>query len=175
MRDLSHNERIVKVIKVAQKWLEQTVGNNTDLDNVILEVAFNKATELSYAIAQELQFAYPEESEWVNTWVQIGIFAGFITGWNSFNNVPKGRTISYQIASTQATQVAYNITDNIFKQMTSEPKSPLISGLHESQLKFLKEALERSLFTGYLEGVAHAEDVKGANLSSFDFNPTMEV
>ena len=174
MRDLSNDERIIKVVKVAQKWLEHAVGNNAQLDSAILEVAFNKATELSQAIAQELQFAYPEEAEWVNTWVQIGIFAGFIAGWNSFGSIPKGHAITYQAASDQATQVAHNITDNIFEQLTREPKSPLISGLHESHLRFLKEALERSLFAGYLEGVAHAEDVKNASLSSFDFS-SMEL
>lgn len=175
MRNLTDSEKMEMVVKVAQKWLEKVVGNTSDLDKIILEVAFLKATEFSNAIIQELYFEQREESDLIKAWVEIGIFAGFITGWKSGNSLPRGVAADLNRSMKQANSVAYHIADVVFEQLVAEPKSPLISALHESQLAFLKSALERSLFTGHLEGIAHAEDMKNSTLSSFNFDPLIEV
>jgi hypothetical protein len=175
MRELTNDERIIRVVSVAQKWLEQIVGNN-NLEEAVLELAFLKATEISAQIAQELRFNQPKETEWVETWVQIGVFAGFISGCNAFRFLSgKGQPISDAVAFDHAMQVAYKIADKVFEHLTSEPKSLLVSGLHETQLAFLKEALERSLFTGYLEGVEYAGEVSNKSLASLVLDPTIEV
>jgi hypothetical protein len=174
MRELNNNEQIIKVISIAQKWLEQIVGNNS-LDEAVLEIAFLKAAEISKQISSELRFSQLQEAEWVETWVQFGIFAGFISGCTAFRLLSNGQPVSDPVAFEHATQVAYKITDKVFEHLTSEPKSLLVSGLHESQLAFLKEALERSLFTGYLEGIEYAGEVSNKSLSSLVFNPMIEV
>jgi hypothetical protein len=175
MRELTNDERIIKVVNVAQKWLEQIIGNN-NLEEAVLELAFLKATELSKQISQELRFNQPKEAEWVETWVQIGIFAGFISGCNAFRFISgNGQPVSDPVAFDQATQVAYKIADKVFEHLTSEPKSLLVSGLHEAQIAFLKEALERSLFTGYLEGIEYAGEISNKSLASLVLDPTIEV
>lgn len=175
MRNLNDDERIIKVVNVAQRWLEQIVGNN-NFDEAVIELAFLKASEIAKQIAHELQFSHLQEAEWVETWVQIGIFAGFISGCNAFRLLSSnGQPVSDPVAFEHATQVAYKIADKVFEHLTSEPKSLLVSGLHESQIAFLKSALERSLFTGYIEGVEYAGEISHNSLSSLVLNPTIEV
>jgi hypothetical protein len=175
MRELNYEERLIKIVKVAQKWLERSVGNTSELDKVILEVAFGRATELSHTIVAELQFSYEEEAEWVNTWVQIGLFAGFMVGWSALRTLPVGIPATYEGAIGPAHMAAYGIADKVFGKLMQEPKSPLVLGLPQSQLNFLKESLERSLFTGYLEGITHADEARNTSLSSFDFNSIVDV
>jgi hypothetical protein len=175
MRELTNEERIVKVVHVAQKWLEQIIGNSS-LEEAVLELAFLKATEISQQITHELQFNQLQEEEWVETWVQIGIFAGFISGCNAFKFVSKsGQPVSDAVAFDNATQVAYKISDKVIEHLTSEPKSVLVSGLHETQIAFIKEALERSLFSGYLEGIEYAGEISNKSLASLVLDPTIEV
>lgn len=174
MRESNDEEQIVKVVGIAQKWLQQIVGNNA-LDEAVLELAFVKATEVSRQIVQELSFEHPKEEGWVETWVQIGIFAGFISGCSAFRHLIGRGPISETTAFEQATLVAYKIADKVFEHLTSEPKSLLVSGLHEAQLAFLKQSLERSLFTGYLEGIEYAGEINDKSLASLVLDPTIEV
>lgn len=175
MRELNNDEQIVKVISIAQRWLEQIVGHSS-FDEAVLELAFLKASEIAKQIAHELQFDQLQEAEWVETWVRFGIFAGFISGCNAFRLLSSnGQPVSDPVAFEHATQVAYKIADKVFEHLTSEPKSLLVSGLHETQLAFLKSALERSLFTGYIEGIDYAGEVSTNSLASLVLNPTMEV
>jgi hypothetical protein len=175
MRELTNEERIVKVVHVAQKWLEQIIGNSS-LEEAVLELAFLKATEMSQQITHELQFIQLQEEAWVETWVQIGIFAGFISGCNAFKFISKsGQPVSDTVAFDHATQVAYKISDKVIEHLTSEPKSMLVSGLHEAQIAFIKEALERSLFSGYLEGIEYAGEISNKSLASLVLDPTIEV
>jgi hypothetical protein len=174
MVELNSEDQIVKVVSIAQKWLQQIIGNNS-LDEAVLELAFVKATEISKQVVQEFSFEHPEEVGWMETWVQIGIFAGFISGCSAFHCLSDTGSVSDTVAFEQANHVAYKIADKVFEHLTSEPKSLLVSGLHEAQISFLKQSLERSLFTGYLEGVDYAGEITGKSLSSLVLNPTIEV
>ena len=174
MRELTNSEQIIRVVNVAQKWLQNIVDDN--LDEAVLELAFLKATEISKQISAELTFGQLQEEIWVETWVRIGVFAGFISGCRAFRLLSHGgKPISESVALEQANNVAYKISDTVFEHLTSEPKSPLVLGLQEAQIGFLKQALERSLFTGYLEGIEYAGEVNSKSLSSLVLDPTIEV
>lgn len=175
MRGLTNDEQIVKVVNVAQKWLQHIVGSETQ-DEAVLELAFLKATEISKQITAELIFNQLQEELWVETWVQIGIFAGFLAGCRAFRLLSSSeKPVSDTVVLENANNIAYKISDKVFEYLIGEPKSHLVAGLQEAQIDFLKEALERSLFTGYLEGIDYAGEIHNKSLASLVLDPTIEV
>jgi hypothetical protein len=180
----TEDERLHKFLKVAQKWMEfQTDGNAISED--VANRAFKKAQGYSFEIISTFGIKDDGTSGFLQSWVELGLFAGYLVGWKDadkvLGNLPtngsllapsKDFYLTREIDSA-AKMYALEATDEIFKKLFSEPISPLVKGLDEKFVRLLKVCHESSLYAGFLSGVEDAFKERIHKVDPFDMNALM--
>jgi hypothetical protein len=180
-------ERVFKLTKAVQKWLEFRSDEHNELDETAVQLAHDRSMRNAKEVIDRLELDDPNEAEYLTSWVQIAYFAGFLAGWQDHVKLLSARPphaawmmeldgfTREDWATSYAIKYARDATDDIFGKLLSPPVSPLVSNLEEVHLAFLKETHERSLFSGFLEGLEQAFKFKGHNLSTVTIDNIYEV
>jgi hypothetical protein len=180
-------ERKQRLLKVVQKWLEFRAVEHEELDEDVVQIGYSKALENSEKITSRLGLLDLNEKAYITAWVEVSYLAGFIAGWRDYRNLKaiRPKNVAWVMdldgftredwAAPYANKYAFDATKDIFDHLLAPPVSPLVSNLEKSQLDFLRETTERSLFTGFLGGLEQAFSLKGHNLSTISFNYAIEA
>jgi len=172
-------EKLHKLIKSVQKWLEFQ-SKAEDIPEKALEIGFVRATKNAIKIVKELGLEGDETRAFIQSWVEIGIFAGFIAGWRNSKQILTNGGLptlaavlddSYVInqADFYAKKFASETAEGLFSKLLDPPVSPLLDGLEEKQIELLKISHESSLYAGFLDGVEQSYRSKDKTNSLFGF------
>lgn len=176
------SERLSKFMKSVQKWMEYKCNTDNDLTEDVVEQAFRKAQGNSYEIIEKFDIQDEGTAGFLQSWVELGIFAGYLTGWKDSNKVieenpfptggqfllrPEDFFITERI-NEAAKKYALEVTDETFERLFSEPVSPLVQGLDQKFVRLLKACHESSLYAGFLSGVEDAFLIRARKKDPFD-------
>lgn len=162
-------ERFNKLIKSVQKWLEFQSSEDLVIDQEVVEQAYLKTKAHSYEIIEQLDISDEGTAGFLQSWVELAMFAGYLVGWKDSDKLIEEKPIStggqalqsedFYITAhieEQAKKYALEATDTVFQRLFAEPVSPLITGLDERFIRLLKVVHEASLYAGFLSGVEDA-------------------
>jgi hypothetical protein len=186
MWNLNDAEREGRLLKTVQKWLEYKTTEHEDIDENATVLAHERALKSSQEIVARLGIKGPKESAYLLSWIEISYFAGFLAGWRDFKNLSPTKPRDFGSAGLEAfTKESWAIepahdyarktADDLFGQLLAPPVSPLVSEFSSTEIDFIKQTVERSLFAGYLDGLEQAFSTKSLNLSTSTFDTTIDV
>lgn len=174
----SDTERLNKLMKAVQKWTEFHSAHDADIPAEIVQKAFEQGKDNAYAIIQEFDITNEETAGYLQSWVELGLFAGFLVGWKAFPSLEK---LTFAMADFHLTKgiedrartFALELTDNIFTKLFEKPVSLLVDGVDEKLIRLLKVCYESSLYAGFLSGVEAAFNESG--IKKFDPFDTKKI
>ena len=180
-------ERLHKFIKAMQKWMEFQSADENSITEEIAGRAFTRAKENSYEIIEKFDIPDEGTAGFMQSWVELGLFAGYLTGWKDSDKVieenpfPTGGKFLLQSGDffitkridAAAKKYALEATDETFTKLFSEPVSPLVQGLSDKFTRLLKVCHESSLYAGFLSGVEDAYALRVREADPFDINSIM--
>jgi hypothetical protein len=182
----TEQEKYQRLLKISQKWME--FGTQVeDLDEGVFNAAFKRAQQASQGVLDKLEIEVPETEGFIKSWIELGIFVGFIAGWKDSKNVlrfmpAKAITLPTDIAYTTvdwavpwAARYAFTATEEVFTKITTPPVSPLIQGFSRQEVDMLRETYERSLSVGYLLGLENVANKDKCLLSEMEILHTFEM
>lgn len=151
-------EKIRMFLQCVNKWTEFHLADEAIPEEVV-EVGFERAKKHSQEILVEFTTSNPNASDFLKGWIEVGLFAGFLAGYKSANNIiSKAVTISESKivaipATDKAKKFASELTENIFKQMLRPPINPMFEGLGEKTIQLLRISYESSLHAGFIDAI----------------------
>lgn len=175
----SEEERLVKFMKSVKKWLEFQESDIVDIDEKRVERAFEKGKGHSYEIIQKFEITDQRTAGFLQSWVELGLFAGYLTGWKnsdqllleSINRSSEDFYITQQI-SEAAHKYASDVTNTTFDRLVMN-KSPLIAGLRTETVNLLVACHESALYAGFLSGLEDAFNEKLEKFTPRDIQQIM--
>jgi hypothetical protein len=178
----TNSEKYVKLLKVVQKWLSlaSDVEINDTVTSQTTDIAYERMQSVSEKIVKELHIEDTNSEAFIMSWIQVGFFCGFLVGWKSAYDVvipdieDQGIDFdtdlnTYAFANQiepYARDYAEQTSTNIFEKLLTPPVSPLLVGLEESNIEFLKITTENSIFAGYTDGFELAHKTNSIVLDS---------
>jgi hypothetical protein len=182
----TEQEKYLKLLKIAQKWME--FDTDTNIDDKVLDDAFRKSQTTAKSITDKLEFKTPETTGFIGAWVELGLFVGYIAGWKDSSEILAKKPLSAALypasldaytkvdwATPYAMKYAFTATEDVFTKITAPPVSPVIQGFSSKEIDTLRETYERSLFVGYLLGVESAESKEKCAFEDLELISTLEI
>jgi hypothetical protein len=174
-------QRLSKLIKAVQKWLEFQNSNDLPVDEEIVKQAYTKTKTHSYEIIESFDIPNDGTAGFLQSWAELCMFAGYFVGWKDSekliadNPVPAGgqslRSGDFYITELieeKAKKYASEAAQLIFEKLLTEPVSPLVMGLDEKFIKLLQVIHESALYAGFLSGVEDSFLVKSDRFDPFN-------
>jgi hypothetical protein len=151
----SNEEKLKRLIKSMTKMVEfkYASGQSSNLTEEVAEEGFAKAQQTSQLIIEDLEIQHEETKKFILAWIQVGLFSGFLAGYDNYNIA----ILNAAGHTAVARKFAADGTENIFGKLLAPPVSPLLEGLSDSNLQLLQASYESSLYAGFLEGLDYAD------------------
>ena len=178
-------ERLNKFMKSVQKWMEYHSSHDVDIPEEIVTQAFEQGRDEAFTIIQTFDIKDDGTAGFLQSWVELGLFAGFLTGWKEqlrialtggATGVPfdiQGEFCLTRGVDKIARSYALELTDVLFAHLFQEPVSPLVVGLDDRFIQLLHTCYEASLYSGFLNGLNSAFAQKVKRFDPFDLKSVL--
>lgn len=182
----SERERLEKLLKSVHKWIEFHT-EEVNIDPEVVTRAFDKSKDHAYEIISTLDIADESTAGFFQSWVELGLIAGYLTGWKDADKVlgddqastggafdlPSSEFHITQHINEMAKKYALQVTKETFDRLLADPVSPLVKGLKTDVVTLLRVCHESSLFAGFLSGVEDAFEHRIKAQDPFDLKDVM--
>jgi len=168
------DEKYNKLIKAAQKWLEFNFPDDSTVLPETTDFAYKYSQKFTKKILDTLKIDGGYTEKFMESWIQVGLFSGFISGWIAAHRRGRNTTVTLQddgstpefdlpedlfsdafLLESYGKTFSRTLSSKLFSFLEEKP-SPLIMGLNRRELQFLKFSLESSLFSGFMAGADQA-------------------
>jgi hypothetical protein len=144
----NYRELYLILSKTLSNWLRYHEEEGLNSEVGVVDKAFIEATRNSTTIIESINTRSEISVDYLKPWIEIGLFAGFLSGHlegnkKDFNPLNK---------KNLAKMFSEDVSSRFFNFLNSPP-AVLLFEMTPREIELLEISLEKSLYTGFLNGI----------------------